>query len=68
MKRSGNSSLESARCGKASPSLCAVTVFASAAHVATSKMLADSARNVLESLSVIMMSSVEGTAFFGHTF
>ena len=68
VKRSGNSSMVSARCGKTGLSLCTVTVFASAAHVATKRMLADNTRSVLDKLSVMMRSSVEGTAFFGHTF
>ena len=68
VKRSGNSSRVSARCGKSGPSLRTVTVFASAAHVATKRMLADITRSVLDKLSVMMRSSLEGTAFFGHTF
>ena len=68
VKRSGNSSMVSARCGKSGPSLRTVTVFASAAHVATKRMLADITRSVLDKLSVMMRSSLEGTAFFGHTF
>ena len=68
VKSLGNSWLESARCGNASPPLCTVTVFASAAHVATTRMLADNIRSVLDKLSVMMRSLVEGAAFFGHTF
>ncbi len=68
VKRFGNSSAVSACCGKSGPSLRTVAVFASAAHVATKRMLADNTRSVLDKLSVMMRSSLEGTAFFGHTF
>ena len=58
----------SARGGKTGLSRRTVNVFASAAHVAIKRRLADNTRSVLDKLSVMMRSSVEGTAFFGHTF
>ena len=52
----------SARCGKTGASLGAVTVFASAVQVTAKRMLADNIRRVLDKLSVMMRSSVEGIA------